>query len=410
MSVSNNIIKAPIGLQEVYSLLGVAKQGTYYDVGYICSNAHGKINQWSKYKPVRNSKFTELTETDYKNARYGLQIPNANDNFLIAILNQYSYLAPRGSINNECYRLTDFLNYNHNAVAPCKSTGDFTYDLSKDSKTFIASINFDTGTDAINMSDMLEIKDMYLTMALQYTYHGKVYTTYKTANNTIENKDINVTFNTSTDLPFSLGSTISNVVYYWCAASKKKTGTDDQVGQTFRALPFTSTNDCRGEIEVKGASVEVLFTAKNIMQSLPDIIVYPITNYNTGSSYFKIASDGTIYLEYQVKNNNSTSKNVVLNNCYAEARPSFAQSEPATTTGDVLVGWYKKSGSTWSKVTNITIGAGATETLRVGVAGWLAYKNGEAYLCEKNKKALTNITIKLSNGVKLSTVVIYLQS
>lgn len=410
MSVSGNIITAPVGLREVYSLLGVAKQGTYYDVGYICSNSHGKINPWSKYKPVRNSKFTELTETDYKNARYGLQIPNANDNFLIAILNQYSYLAPRGSINNECYRLTDFLNYNHNAVAPCKSTGDFTYDLSKDSKTFIASINFDTGTDAINMSDLLEIKDMYLTMALQYTYHGKVYTTYKTANNTIENKDINVTFNTATDLPFSLGSTISNVVYYWCASSKKKTGTDDQVGQTFRALPFTTINDCSGKIEVKGASVEVLFVAKNIMQSLSDTVVYPIKNYNTGSSYFKIASDGTIYLEYQVTNNNTTSKNVVLSNCYSVARPSFSQSQPAPSTGNVLVSWYKKSGSTWNKITNITIGAGSTEVLRVGVAGWLAYKNGEQHLCEPNMKSHTSITITLSNGVNLSAVIIYLQS
>lgn len=45
--ISNNKISAPIGLQEVYSLLGVSKTGTYYDVAYICGNAHGRINPWS---------------------------------------------------------------------------------------------------------------------------------------------------------------------------------------------------------------------------------------------------------------------------------------------------------------------------------------------------------------------------
>ena len=51
--ISGTKLAAPIGLQEVYSLLGVNKTGTYYDIGYICGNAHGRINPWSKYKPTR---------------------------------------------------------------------------------------------------------------------------------------------------------------------------------------------------------------------------------------------------------------------------------------------------------------------------------------------------------------------
>ena len=32
--ISGTKLAAPIGLQEVYSLLGVNKTGTYYDIGY----------------------------------------------------------------------------------------------------------------------------------------------------------------------------------------------------------------------------------------------------------------------------------------------------------------------------------------------------------------------------------------
>ena len=51
---NNGIISAPIGLQpDVYGVLGLVKTGTYYDVGYVCSNEHGRTNKWARYKPVR---------------------------------------------------------------------------------------------------------------------------------------------------------------------------------------------------------------------------------------------------------------------------------------------------------------------------------------------------------------------
>lgn len=49
MSIQGNKLVAPIGLAEVYSLLGVQKSGDYNDVGYICRS--GRINGDSLYKP-----------------------------------------------------------------------------------------------------------------------------------------------------------------------------------------------------------------------------------------------------------------------------------------------------------------------------------------------------------------------
>ena len=133
MSVSNNIIKSPIGLQEVYSLLGVAKQGTYYDVGYICSNAHGKINQWSKHKPVKNSKVSELSESDFATPEknYGLKIVDSSGKELttaldtnianIKSLNTYDYKLDSPT---SVFRLTDFNEYYHNATPFVFYNGD----------------------------------------------------------------------------------------------------------------------------------------------------------------------------------------------------------------------------------------------------------------------------------------------
>lgn len=118
MSIQNNRISAPIGLQEVYSLLGVQKTGTYYDVGYICGNAHGQINKWSKKKPTR-----------YDNPNGGASWWKANDGNCgfsgmsyydqLTIVQAYQqnlawiYNAPRPG--TDWCRLTDFEGYDHNA-------------------------------------------------------------------------------------------------------------------------------------------------------------------------------------------------------------------------------------------------------------------------------------------------------
>ena len=115
--ISNNRISAPIGLQEVYGLLGVTKTGTYYDVGYICGNAHGQINKWSRHKPVRVNQPGIITDAQLKSANFGLTIPAKSTDFKTAINNAtYSYNPPRPG--TDWCRLTDFDKYSHTAVSP----------------------------------------------------------------------------------------------------------------------------------------------------------------------------------------------------------------------------------------------------------------------------------------------------
>lgn len=122
MSNSNGKITSPIGLKEVYDVLGVAKSGTYYDVGYICSNAHGKINMWSKYKPVRggNANENETNSNWWKGQgnNCGISISRINSIDSVKSSN-WTYEAPR--IGTDWCRLLDFNKYNHNAEPIIKS-------------------------------------------------------------------------------------------------------------------------------------------------------------------------------------------------------------------------------------------------------------------------------------------------
>lgn len=69
MGNSNGVITAPINVQtDVYKVLGISAQNGNYDIGYACSNAHGKINKWSKIKPVTIDNMGIHIKTDKLNA------------------------------------------------------------------------------------------------------------------------------------------------------------------------------------------------------------------------------------------------------------------------------------------------------------------------------------------------------
>lgn len=123
MSNQNGIITAPVSLHaDVYPVLGLAKTGTFYDLATVCANAHGRINKWSKRKPVRYNSPAELTEEQFRDALYGMNITYSSD--LDTVINaakkgDWDYLPPRPG--TDWSRLTDFINYNHYCVRPCTS-------------------------------------------------------------------------------------------------------------------------------------------------------------------------------------------------------------------------------------------------------------------------------------------------
>lgn len=97
----------------------------YYDVGWYFGNAN--INPLSKYKPFVSPKVYFTSKTERNNAlkatRYGFgDIPMLGVN----LDGTWQYHRPRGSANNEPWRLVDFDGYYNNAPCPFKLTASIT--------------------------------------------------------------------------------------------------------------------------------------------------------------------------------------------------------------------------------------------------------------------------------------------
>lgn len=170
MGHSNGKITAPVGIDaDIAPVLGVGS----YDLGYLCSNAHGKINPWARYKPVRyeslapgaNEKWWQGWDGNcgvkpFRMAGYWDAPKHADGS-----MNGWEYTAPTGG--RFPYRLTDFNGYNHLASPPISrfscsdtATNQFT------SSNFVCSADImmpseGHDTDFLNMGDFAEIADCY---------------------------------------------------------------------------------------------------------------------------------------------------------------------------------------------------------------------------------------------------------
>lgn len=123
MGNSNGKITAPVSLHaDVYPVLGLTKSGTFYDAGWVCGNAHGKINKWSKKKPIRYATPSALTDAQFKGTAadnnqgvyYGLQVATEAGKLSQLHDAAWNFLPPRPG--TDWCRLTDFNGYDHNAV------------------------------------------------------------------------------------------------------------------------------------------------------------------------------------------------------------------------------------------------------------------------------------------------------
>lgn len=118
MGNSNGVISAPINIaSDVYSVLGLGAYNGWYDVAYACGNEHGKINKLAKYKPVKVNTPAEITDTQRNGVRFGLTIPLRQMDDIITS-SPWTYNPPIAG--TDFSRLTDFIGYNHNAIAPVK--------------------------------------------------------------------------------------------------------------------------------------------------------------------------------------------------------------------------------------------------------------------------------------------------
>lgn len=124
-ALQGSILNAPLNTQEVYKLLGIGKhKGEWWDIGYICSNQHGKTDKWSQNKPVRFAgPDNGISATWYRgdDGKCGYDITVANDAATIVSQifdgnNTWEYLPPRVGVDFS--RLPDFIGYDHSCVAP----------------------------------------------------------------------------------------------------------------------------------------------------------------------------------------------------------------------------------------------------------------------------------------------------
>lgn len=128
-----------IRIADVYAVLGVAPRANGYDVGYICSNIHGKINMWARYKPENVGGPADLDEATRKSNNYGI-VPSVDGAFLglsdrdfgvWSLVNMtYQYESPTAT---SWHRITDFAGYDSAASAPCGNAKDVTASYTSDS-------------------------------------------------------------------------------------------------------------------------------------------------------------------------------------------------------------------------------------------------------------------------------------
>lgn len=123
MSKSGDKIIPPIGLEELYTELGVGKTNGRYDVSYLCSNEHGKINKWAKHKPERIDSPVPINDEQRKYNNFGLSptvvYTSVNDAIEAAkngYLGGWAYDAPRPG--EDYARMSDFDGYIHNSPSP----------------------------------------------------------------------------------------------------------------------------------------------------------------------------------------------------------------------------------------------------------------------------------------------------
>lgn len=174
-------ITEPVSIDDVRTVLGLPRSPENNDVGYLCSNRHGKINHWAKHKPVR---WDGLFSQSYKgslpsynpdmyrgqNQNCGLNIPKvdrANNPY-------WAIESPRGVIPAqgiyEPYRLSDFLGYRQNALPPFTTTMPLSLSNAQGS-TFTLQIASTVGRE--NMIDLDDIRcyvdvDEYVALGEMY--------------------------------------------------------------------------------------------------------------------------------------------------------------------------------------------------------------------------------------------------
>lgn len=315
MSHSNGIISNPINPQDPYLVLGVRKRKSGYNINYICSNLHGRINKWAKYKPIDYPVIGELTEAQLKNGDYGIKPVTAKSTVLDAVnANSYEYVPPKGG-DNSPYRLCDFIGYNHNAEPPILfSTAEtiFEWDTSVQEVYAFQVMCYKNAADSLNLiqaNSLLE--NMYLALAIlggSNKYYVKTSAiTLKEFIDRTEDPYVNLHRDDAPLMNFNSGS---KVEYYLLASSFKSDQAfvleTNQPSASFIPLPFADTWQQKGEFTLKKFDNVPLFSLVEIAFG-----EYSYQDYQTIGTI--TIGQGTFRFRFKIKNQRSTAYSMTAN-------------------------------------------------------------------------------------------------
>lgn len=374
MPVSNGRFSKPIRLKEdLANFFGLSA-----NLGNIIVN--GNINKWSRHKPIRSSSVSELSDSDFVNANFGLNMPSAYpQDFKGAINNAtYTYNRPRGLASyNERFRFLDFNKYSHSALSPCKKCEDFTFDTTIVGNQFnVFLVLNQMGHDDYNigLDEFPMFSDKYLAVILEYDDgRGHIVNLWKTSSQTLGNSGFSVTFeNLNKD-------SMHSIQYYVCASSKKQ---EQQITYfeyvDFYGLPYNSPAE---------ASAKLTLTASNPFSTnfLGCAQKYNSTNYTAkedaipGGIAFALTGNSGLWVQSEITG--KVSYTLYLSNLFGEIKPCSVYgtaTDTTTTTGDVNMDLYILKGSTWEKVTTsyYTFEKDKTYTVRIGKSDWAYYQDG----------------------------------
>ncbi len=177
-ALQGSVLNAPINPQEVYKLLGVGKYNGMYDLTFICSNEHEKIDQWARYKPViyfnqDTSNSANWWKGDTGLCGFDVYITTNYREIVSRTLNNqndYKYLPPKPNI--DWCRMTDFIGYDTSCVKPIRYLEDKTITVSSESRYVYIIGNSSTYANPGNfrISDLvingIEVKDCYFCLVL----------------------------------------------------------------------------------------------------------------------------------------------------------------------------------------------------------------------------------------------------
>lgn len=282
MGHSNGKITAPVSLHaDVYSVLGISKSGTFYDLGYACGNSHGKINPWSKYKPVNYDGIDTSGKTWWKgrDGNCGINIHRLNNyqdavNYANGSMNGWVYSAPSGGSNP--YRLTDFVGYNHNAVAPvsgfsCPTT--VSNQSTTTSFTCTAMIISQSSEENLSLGDFQLIADCYFGVYVKQRSGSQA--RRATGTSTIKNGGATATIKT-----YGMPTGTWDVYPFLCTAILNQDQSD--VANTCYSIPMLS----KASINIVSSYVSISVMAGSLPSGLTATITIRITNNSSDNITF----------------------------------------------------------------------------------------------------------------------------